>query len=80
LNANSAVGFMGDYVVWFRDGSTWTHTRWGDYVSIRRAAPESQMFAGFGFAIIDTTTGAGHRFDPFYVLFGREKSEPPPIG
>ena len=79
LNANSAVGFMGDFVVWFRDGSTWTHTRWGDYVSIRRAAPESQMFAGFGFVTIDTTTGAGHRFDPYYVLFGREKKLPPPI-
>jgi hypothetical protein len=82
LNANSAVGFMGDYVVWYRDGSTWTHTRWGDYVTIRRAAPESAMFAGFGFVIIDTSTpaGASHRFDPFYVLFGRERNAPPPIG
>ncbi|HET7274369.1 MAG TPA: hypothetical protein VFI91_04285, partial [Longimicrobiaceae bacterium] len=79
LNANSAVGFMGDYVVWFRDGSTWTHTRWGDYVAIRRAAPESHMFAGFGFVTIDTSTGAGHRFDPYYVLFGRERKEPGPI-
>ncbi len=80
LHANSAVGFMGDYVVWYRDGSTWTHTRWGDYVAIRRAAPESQMFAGFGFVTVDTSTGAGHRFDPYYVLFGRERDEPPPIG
>lgn len=78
-HANSAVGFMGDYVVWYRDGSTWTHTRWGDYVTIRRAAPESQMFAGFGYVTIDTSTGAGHRFDPYYVLFGRERKEPPPI-
>lgn len=73
LNANTAVGFMGDYVVWYRDGSTWTHTRWGDYVTIRRAEPESRMFAGFGFVTIDTSTGAGHRFDPYYVLFGREE-------
>ena len=80
LNANSAVGFMGDYVVWYRDGSTWTHTRWGDYVTVRRAAPESHMFAGFGFVTIDTSTGAGHRFDPYYVLFGREKREPRPPG
>ena len=80
LNANSAVGFMGDYVVWFRDGSTWTHTRWGDYVTVRRAEPESRMFAGFGFVTVDTTTGAGHRFDPFYVLFGRERQEPRPPG
>lgn len=82
LNANSAVGFMGDYVVWFRDGSTWTHTRWGDYVAIRQAAPESHMFAAFGFVTVDTSTPttASHRFDPYYVLFGREKNEPPPIG
>ena len=79
LNANSAVGFMGDYVVWFRDGSTWTHTRWGDYLAIRRAAPESHMFAGFGYVTIDTSTpaGASHRYDPYYVLFGRERSRPP---
>jgi hypothetical protein len=82
LHANSAVGFMGDYVVWFRDGSTWTHTRWGDYVAIRQAAPESHMFAAFGYSITDTSTPttASHRFDPYYVLFGREKNEPPPIG
>jgi len=79
LNANSAVGFMGDYVVWFRDGSTWTHTRWGDYVAIRRAAPESRMFAAFGYVIVDTSSGAGHRFDPYYVLFGREAKEPSPV-
>ena len=80
LNANSAVGFMGDFVVWYRDDSTWTHTRWGDYVTIRRAAPEARMFAGFGFVTIDTTTGAGHRCDPYYVLFGRERREPRPPG
>ncbi|MDQ0322935.1 hypothetical protein QO002_005141 [Pararhizobium capsulatum DSM 1112] len=80
FNANTAVGFMGDYVVWYRNGSTWTHTRFGDYVTVRRAAPESQMFAGFGFVTVDTTTpaGASHRFDPYYVLFGREKNEPRP--
>ena len=56
---------MGDYVVWFRDGSTWTHPRFGDYVTVRRAAPESRMFAGFGFVTVDTSTAAGaaHRFD-----------------
>lgn len=80
-NANSAVGIMGDFVVWFRDGSTWTHSRWGDYVTVRQAAPESTMFAGFGYVIVDTSTpaGASHRFDPYYVLFGRERQKPPPI-
>jgi len=77
FHANSAVGIMGDYVVWFRDGSTWTHSRWGDYVSVRRAEPETRMFAGFGYVIVDTDTGAGHRFDPYYVLFGRSQDERP---
>ncbi|MBK6571627.1 MAG: hypothetical protein IPO72_18850 [Saprospiraceae bacterium] len=81
LNANSAVGIMGDYVVWYRDGSTWTHNRWGDYVTVRQAAPDSRFFAGFGFVIIDTSTpaGANHRFDPYYVLFGRQSKLTPPI-
>lgn len=81
FNANSAVGIMGDYVVWFRDGSTWTHTRWGDYVTVRRSSPDARMFAGFGYVILqDATTTAGYRFDPYYVLFGRKSHVPPPIG
>ncbi len=81
LNANSAVGIMGDYVVWFRNGSTWTHTRWGDYVACRQASPDARLFAGFGFVIYqDATTAAGHRFDPYYVLFGRKSNIIPPIG
>jgi hypothetical protein len=80
LHANSAVGIIGDFVVWYRDGSTWTHTRWGDYVSVRQAFPDRRMFAGFGYVTIqDGTTTAGHRFDPYYVLFGRESQEPPPV-
>ena len=81
LNANSAVGIMGDFVVWYRDGSTWTHTRWGDYVTARQSAPDGRLFAGFGFVIIqDATTTAGHRFDPYFVRFGRKSIVIPPIG
>ncbi len=81
LHANSAVGIMGDYVVWYRDGSDWTHTRWGDYVTVRRAFATRGYFAGFGYVIVqDGTTTAGHRFDPYYVLFGRQSQAPPPIG
>ena len=80
LNANSAVGIMGDFVVWFRNGSTWTHTRWGDYVTVRQASPDARLFAGFGFVILqDSTATAGYRFDPYYVLFGRKsKIDQPP--
>lgn len=74
LHANSAMGIMGDYVVWYRDGSTWTHTRWGDYISVQRSAPDGRAFAGFGYVTVaDTTTRAGYRFEPYFVRFAREK-------
>lgn len=80
-HANSAVGFMGDYVVYFRDESTWTHTRWGDYVSVRRSAPNGRVFAGFGYVILaDATTTAGYRFEPYFVRFSRDDVINPPIG
>ncbi len=80
LHANSAVGIIGDFVVWYRDGSTWTHTRWGDYVSVRQSFPQSRCFGGFGYVILqDATTTAGHRFDPYFVRFGRESKVIPPI-
>jgi hypothetical protein len=72
---------MGDFVVWFRNGSTWTHTPWGGYVTVRQASPDLRFYAGFGYVIIqDITTTAGYRFDPYYVLFGRKSKVPPPIG
>jgi hypothetical protein len=71
-NANSAVGILGDFVVWFANGSDITTTRWGDYVSCRNAGSDSQRFAGFGYFIKkDTTRSSGYYFDPYYVLFGR---------
>lgn len=80
-HANSAVGFMGDYVVYFRDESTWTHTRWGDYVSVRQASPNGRVFAGFGYVTLaDATTAAGHRFEPYFVRFSRDNVIAPPIG
>ncbi|MDD5581296.1 MAG: hypothetical protein PHY16_18755 [Methylobacter sp.] len=70
--ANSAVGILGDFVVWYPELSDIATTRWGDYVSVRQASPQSGMFAGFGYAILkDSTKTAGYRFDPFYILFGR---------
>ncbi len=79
-NANSAVGFMGDYVVYFRDESTWTHTRWGDYVSVRQASPDGRVFAGFGYVILaDAATTAGYRFEPYFVRFSRDNVITPPV-
>ena len=71
-DANSAVGILGDFVVWFFEGSTASGVRWGDYITARQASPQTSLFAGFGYAtLLDTTVTAGLRFDPFYVLFGR---------
>ncbi len=71
-NANCAVGILGDFVVWYPETSTASTARWGDYVTARQASPQTNLFAGFGYAILkDATTTAGVKFDPFYILFGR---------
>jgi hypothetical protein len=73
FDADSAVGILGDFVVWYPEASTLSTARWGDFVTARQASPQTSLFAGFGYAILqDTTTTAGVRFDPFYVLFGRQ--------
>jgi hypothetical protein len=72
FDANSAVGILGDFVVWYPEASTFSTTRWGDFVTARQASPQTSLFAGFAYAILkDTTTTAGFRFDPYYILFGR---------
>lgn len=89
FDGNTAVGILGDFVVWFRDGSTWSTVRWGDYVSCRRSGINDQMFGGFGF-VTTGTNATNYQFDPYYVLFGRNSvidggdvnnpPPPPPIG
>jgi hypothetical protein len=70
--ANSAVGILGDFIVWYPELSDISTIRWGDYVTARQASPQTSLFAGFGYAILkDSTTTAGYRFEPFYILFGR---------
>jgi hypothetical protein len=73
FDANSAVGILGDFVVWYPEASDTSTTRWGDYVTARQASPQTGLFAGFAYAILkDTTVAAGVRFDPYYLLFGRQ--------
>lgn len=81
FHGNTAVGIMGDFAVWYRDGSTWTpmtfkpdgsvDASWRDYVTARRSGRNDQLFGGFGF-VITGTSDATYAFEPFYVLFGRE--------
>lgn len=81
-NANAAVGIIGDFEVWYRDGSTFTTTRWGDYVTVRPSLNPNKegLFAGFGYnTTADPTNAAGAFYNPYYVLFGRQSLVIPPI-
>ena len=69
--SDSAVGILGDFVVWYPELSDRATTRWGDDVTARQASPQTGMFASFGYAILKDSSTAGYRFDPFYILFGR---------
>jgi hypothetical protein len=64
--AHTSVGFMGDFKVWALSNSDSSLTRYGDYLTIRRASPNEKLFSAVGYGI---TTALG--FDPHYVLFGR---------
>ncbi len=71
-NANCAMGIMGDFVVWFQDGSTRTVRRFGDYLTTRRAERNHNLFGGWGYFVTEVT-GHPDRCDyhPFYVRYGR---------
>jgi len=57
-------------------------TRWGDYVHVRLAHPDTRFFAAFGYAVRDdpaVTKPNRGRLDYFYVEFGREALAPTPV-
>ena len=58
-----------------------TISRWGDYVHLRIAYPETRMFGAFGYAVLaDGTAKTGDKIDPFYIEFGRNTVvNPPPV-
>ncbi|MCA1630439.1 MAG: hypothetical protein LC785_01945 [Acidobacteria bacterium] len=69
---NHAVGMLGDFIVWYPELSDTAITRWGDYVSVRRNAPNPLMYDASGYAVFKQTPPAtGIRFDPYYIQFGR---------
>jgi hypothetical protein len=81
-----AVGILGDFVVWYGEASGMTSTlvsptRFGDYVHVRLAHPDTRFFSGFGYAVRkDTsTTPATEKPDYLYVEFGREAVAPSPV-
>jgi hypothetical protein len=80
-----AVGILGDFVVWYGEASELTSTlttptRFGDYVHVRLAHPDTRFFSAFGYAVLkDSTSAPPEKADYFYVEFGREAVAPSPV-
>jgi hypothetical protein len=80
-----AVGILGDFVVWFGETSDRTSTvlsptRFGDYLHVRLAHPDTRFFSAFGYAVRnDGTVAPPERADYLYVEFGREAIAPSPL-
>jgi hypothetical protein len=80
-----AVGILGDFVVWFgvasdRTSTALSPTRFGDYLHVRLAHPDTRFFSAFGYAVRnDSTVAPPERADYLYVEFGRESIAPPPV-
>ena len=53
------MGIIGDFVVWFRDGSTRTVQRFGDYLTTRPAQRNRSLFAAFGYYVTSVTGDTG---------------------
>lgn len=81
-----AVGILGDFVVWYGNASDMTSkntspTRFGDYLHVRLAHPDTRFFSAFGYAVDkdSSTTPATEKPDYLYVEFGREAIAPSPV-
>jgi hypothetical protein len=79
-----AVGIIGD-TLWYgeasdRTSTAATPTRFGDYLHVRLAHPDTRFFSAFGYAVRDDSTVAPpERADYLYVEFGREAIAPSPV-
>lgn len=66
---NHVVGFWGDYIVYITTSSNVGTTRFGDYVSIRKDAKNSDQFDAYGYGLVKT--GGSTVADVHSVNFGR---------
>jgi hypothetical protein len=57
-------------------GNPVIQTRWGDYVTARRASVNGRLFGGFGYAVLKDAAVTG-KADPYYILFGRSSAVNP---
>jgi hypothetical protein len=70
------VGILGDFVLWYGEASDRTSTavsptRFGDYLHVRLAHPDTRFFSAFGYAV-HGVTGGGESANYLYTEFGRE--------
>lgn len=50
-----------------------TIVRWGDYVHVRLAYPDTRFFSAFGYSVIADPNTSSNASKPLYVEFGRER-------
>jgi hypothetical protein len=59
-------------VVWFRDGSTRTVQRFGDYLTTRQSGSARRRYSAFGYWVTEDTTDKNKCvYHPFYTQYGR---------
>jgi hypothetical protein len=76
------VDGSGKLVVDGKGNPVMAQTRWGDYVHVRLAHPDTRFFSAFGYAVRNDATLAAPsigRFDYLYVEFGRQALAPSPV-
>ena len=71
-HANCAMGIIGDFVVWYQNGSTRTVQRFGDYITTRPQQRNEIEFAGFGYYVTKVSgDDTKCNYNPIYVRYGR---------
>ena len=74
--ADAAFGILGDFVVWYRDGSTATtpgndgRGRWGDFLRTHRCIGTPGHYDGFGY-FTNTDASGNIVQNPYHVRYGR---------
>lgn len=73
--ADAAFGILGDFVVWYRDGSTATTPgttpgRWGDFLRTHRSVSNAGHLDGFGY-FTNSDAGGNIVQNPYHVRYGR---------
>jgi hypothetical protein len=71
-HANCAMGIIGDFVVWYQNGSTRTVQRYGDYLTTRPCERKRTLYSGYGYYVTSVSSNASQcTYHPIYVRYGR---------